>query len=69
VGRHSAVGAGDIEVIALWRYKFTEHTTGGYLWSQWMVCSDGETEDDCRDIAEDLIGDFGTVVEIEIKRQ
>lgn len=56
-------------MIALWRYQFKELKTGGYLWSKWMVCADGETEDDCRDIAEDLIGDFGSVVDIEIKRQ
>jgi hypothetical protein len=46
-----------------------EATTGGYLWSQWMIGADDESEDDFMEIAVDLIGDFGTVSEIQIMRQ
>lgn len=56
-------------MMLLWRYRFMEYTTGGYLWSQWMVVADDETEEDLRDIADSLIGDFGKVLEIETKSQ
>lgn len=56
-------------MIWLWRYSFTESSTGKTIWSQWMVCAEGETSQRFRDIAEDLICGYGFLEDIEVKRQ
>ena len=56
-------------MIWLWRYRFTESSTGKQIWSQWMVCADGETSKEWREIAEDLVAGYGFLEEIEVKSQ
>lgn len=39
------------------------------MWSMWMLCADGETSSDWREIAEDLLSGFGFLEEIEVRHQ